>query len=202
MAGVNKAIELIKHVFTHTPIEVFTGRGLSTENVKQRTPEEITYLMELYKISGSLLDDFMKENHINFRRVGSPEWLTPDFVQYLENKQKEMNFWTNKYAVFCINYGGRDEILRGIQKRHQAGAPALTEELFSTYCDFWDLPPVELVIRTKGHLAQRTSGFLSRWLGYAELYFTEKKYPDLSIEEFEKALTWFDQVQEYRNFGK
>ena len=54
----------------------------------------------------------------------------------------------------------------------------VTEEDISKSLDLGNVPPIELVIRTKGDQAQRTSGFMSRWIGYAELYFTAKKCPE------------------------
>jgi undecaprenyl diphosphate synthase len=64
------------------------------------------------------------------------------------------------------------------------------------------VPPIELVIRTKGDQAQRTSGFMSWRIGYAELYFTAKKCPEFDIPEYEKALTRFDDIANLRNYGK
>lgn len=41
---------------------------------------------------------------------------------------------------------------------------------------------------------------MSRWIGYAELYFTEKKCPEFDVEEYKKALTWFDAMADLRNY--
>jgi len=64
------------------------------------------------------------------------------------------------------------------------------------------LPPVDLVIRTKGHLARRLSGFMLWRVGYAELYFATELMPEFGVKSFKAALSWFDQVVKYRNFGK
>ncbi len=105
-----------------------------------------------------------------------------------------------------MNYGGRDEILRGIQKLYASGdlnhKESLTEEDLGKYLDFAALPNVDLVIRTKGNMARRTSGFMARWIGYAELYFTDVTFPAFDEKEFDTALAWFDAVAEERNFGK
>jgi undecaprenyl diphosphate synthase len=58
------------------------------------------------------------------------------------------------------------------------------------------------VIRTKGNKAQRTSGFMSRWIGYAELYFSDQLYPDFSIQDLKQALDRYSSVVNDRNFGK
>lgn len=78
----------------------------------------------------------------------------------------------------------------------------ITEDTLSKYMDLGALPPVELVIRTKGDEAQRTSGFMARWIGYAELYFTAKTYPAFQPADVDEALRWFNEVADKRNFGK
>jgi undecaprenyl diphosphate synthase len=59
-----------------------------------------------------------------------------------------------------------------------------------------------LIIRTKWDQAQRTSGFMSWWIGYAELYFTAKKCPEFDIQEYQKALIRFDEIASLRNYWK
>ena len=78
----------------------------------------------------------------------------------------------------------------------------LTEDVLSSYMDFADLPPIELVVRTKANEAKRLSGFMLWWIGYAELYFTDVKFPDFDTHELQKALQWFDSIAQKRNFGK
>ncbi|MFZ5341246.1 MAG: undecaprenyl diphosphate synthase family protein [Patescibacteria group bacterium] len=51
-------------------------------------------------------------------------------------------------------------------------------------------------------MSRRLSGFMLWWIGYAELYFTEKKFPDFKIPELDEALKWFDSISDKRNFGK
>lgn len=198
--------ELIEYIFTKTQIEVFTGRGLSTENVKERSKEELDLLFWLYKIAGDRLDTFLRENQVSFRWVWSPVGLSQDFVDYLVQKQRDFSFNTGKAVVFAINYGGRDEILRGIAKLIADGGTqnfaSSQEETFSRCLDFGDLPVVDLVIRTKWDMAKRTSGFMSRWIGYAELYFTETLYPAFTVQELQRALEWFDGIVVHRNYGK
>lgn len=209
LTGIDRSMELIQHIFTHTPIEVMTGRWLSTENVSTRDPEYVRTLCNFFKLKGDLLDDFLVQHRISFRRIGSPEGLPEDFVEYMVDKTQRFAFSdSSKTVVFAINYGWRDEIMRGITSLASSSSDLaefqknLTETTLSTAMDLGDLPAVELVIRTKGDKAHRTSWFMSWWIWYAELYFTPLKYPDFTIQEFDKAIAWFDAVAEYRNFGK
>ena len=204
MISYERAVELIQYTFTKTDVKVFTLRGLSTENAKKRPKEEYDFLMSMYKIVEEDLDEFMAANKINFKAIGDLNWVTDDFREYLLAKQERNTYDSDRYFVFAINYGGRDEIIRGVQKLAKEGKDltTVTEDDISHALDFGNVPPIELVIRTKGDQAQRTSGFMSRRIGYAELYFTAKKCPEFDIPELEKSLTWFNEMADLRNYGK
>jgi undecaprenyl diphosphate synthase len=209
LTGIDRSMDLIQYIFTKTPIEVMTGRWLSTENVSGRDPEYVRTLCNFFKLKGDLLNDFLKEHRINFRRIGSPDGLPEDFVEYMRDKSASFKFVdSSKTVVFAINYGWRDEIMRGIKALIANASDLwnfqknLTESSLAAAMDLGDLPPVDLVIRTKGDKAHRTSWFMSRWIWYAELYFTAIKYPDFSVTEFDKALARFDEIAAFRNFGK
>jgi len=204
MTSYEKAVEIIIHTFTQTDVQVFTLRGLSTENANKRPKEEFDFLMNMYKIVEEDLDEFMEKEKINFKAIGDLQGIPEDFREYLLAKEKKNTYPTDKYFVFAINYGGRDEILRGIKKlaEEKQDIQHITEDDLSKALDLGDIPPIELVIRTKGDEAQRTSGFMSWWIGYAELYFTAKKCPEFDVEEYKKALIWFNEIADLRNFGK
>ncbi len=204
MTSYEKALDLIRYTFTETNVEIFTLRGLSTENGVKRPKEEFDFLMNMHKLVEEDLDDFLHEHQVNFKPIGNFEGITEEFKEYLIAKQQRNTYNTGKYFVFAINYGGRDEIVRGIHKLATQGVDMqqITEQQISQSLDLWDIPPIDLVIRTKGDVAQRTSGFMSRWIGYAELFFTSKKCPELEVEDYQAALQWFDHIAQNRNFGK
>lgn len=204
MLWYEKAIELIIYTFTETDIKIFTLRGLSTENATKRPKEEYDFLMTMYKLVEEDLDEFMKEHKVNFKVIGDLYGITDDFREYLVAKQQRNTYDSDKYFVFAINYGGRDEIVRGIKKlaEEKKDLTTVTEEDISNSLDLGNVPPIELVIRTKWDQAQRTSGFMSWWIGYAELYFTPKKCPEFGVEEYKQALIWFDKIADLRNYGK
>ena len=204
MTSYEKAIELIVHTFTETDVKVFTLRGLSTENAKKRPKEEFDFLMTMYKIVEEDLDEFLKEHKVNFKVIGDLEGITDEFREYLTAKEQRNTYESDRYFVFAINYGGRDEIVRGIKKIAKEGKDLtmITENDITQSLDLGNIPPIELIIRTKGDQAQRTSGFMSWWIGYAELYFTAKKCPEFDIQEYEKALIRFDEMASLRNYWK
>lgn len=196
-----RAIELAIHIFEDTPIEVFTLWGLSTENLKNRTEMELTYLFALYKKITEDLYEMMRRQQVNFRFVGNMEGLPDDLRSFLEEKQQEFCYDSPKTFVLALNYGWQDEILRGVKKLVVTGED-ITKENLEKYLDFCGLPTVDLVIRTKQKLAKRLSWFMLWWIGYAQLYFTDLYCPDFTVEEFDKALSWWNDTLSSQNFGK
>ncbi|USN57595.1 MAG: undecaprenyl diphosphate synthase family protein [Candidatus Peribacteria bacterium] len=151
------------------------------------------------------INDFLRENHINYRRIGNPVGIDNELVQAFHDKMAEHHYPdSDRTMCIAINYGGRDEIIRAIHTYITNGhrVDELSEQTFEHYLDTYGLPPLDLVIRTKAHLAQRLSGFMSRQTAYAELYFTETLFPDLGPEELQKALYRFNDIAVHRNFGK
>ncbi|MBQ9933825.1 MAG: di-trans,poly-cis-decaprenylcistransferase, partial [Ruminiclostridium sp.] len=109
-----------------------------------------------------------------------------------------------KYQInVCLNYGGRDEIIRAAKawaRDVAAGrvqAEDLTEEDFSRYLDSRGIPDPDLIIRPSGEL--RLSNFLP-WQGaYSEFYFTDELWPDFTPQVLDKALVSYQSRQ--RRFG-
>ena len=182
-------------------VKYLTVYAFSTENWK-RPPEEVKALMKL-------LSDYLKDsveramkNDMRVRVIGDKTALDQkirDAIQNLEEKTREN---TGLSFQIAINYGGRDELVRGmsglLKKRMAEGNDApITEEELSAYLDTAGLPDPDLLIRTCGE--QRISNFLLWQLAYSELYFTEKPWPDFSKEEL--ALAIEDYKKRVRKFG-
>jgi len=204
MISYQKWVELIKYTFTQTDIKIFTLWWLSTENTNKRPKEEFDFLMNMYKLIDDDLDTVLIENQVNFKRIWNPDWITSDFKQYLDQKTEKTKCNSDKYFIFAINYWWRNEIIRWIQKLNKNNFDFwnITEEDISKSLELWNIDHVELVIRTKWDQAQRTSGFMSRWIWYAELYFTASKCPEFWVEQFQEALNRFDKMAKLRNYWK
>jgi len=91
----------------------------------------------MYKLISGELDEFLIANKVNFKAIGNMEGITPDFKQYLTDKENNTKCDTERYLIFAINYGGRDEILRGIQKlsTQNVDLSTVTEEQVSDALD-------------------------------------------------------------------
>ena len=107
------------------------------------------------------------------------------------------------FVHIALNYGGRDELRRGMQKLAeavQAGSllpEDITEEKISEVLDTAGTPDPELLIRTSGE--ERISNFLLWQIAYAEFYFSELLWPDFDKKELEKAIYYYQNRE--RRFG-
>lgn len=196
--GMNNVKSIIKHA-KEMGVKILTVYAFSTENW-DRDPKEVAYLMKLFeKMLDSYGPMFKKEN-IRFVHMGTPE----KFSVVLQKKLAKLILETKNNTSFtfcaCLNYGGRDEIQRAVQKIVKQGYSAadITTQLISDNLDSAGIPDPDFIIRTSGE--QRLSGFLT-WQGhYSEIYFPKVHWPAFDIKEFDKAITEFSNRQ--RRFGK
>lgn len=179
-------------------ISFLTLFTLSTENIKNRSEGEVTHL---YALLEKIADErtLFQENDVRFGVIGDLGGLPEKTRNVLSGLKDSTSGNSGMTLTIAVNYGGRDEIVRAIS-RLMADAPKVpvTEALFSEYLDTAGMPDVDLLIRTAGH--QRISNFLPWQSTYAELYFTDVKWPAFSEDDFVRAIEWFGEQQ--RNRGK
>ncbi|MBP7885412.1 undecaprenyl diphosphate synthase family protein [Patescibacteria group bacterium] len=82
----------------------------------ERSSDELSFLFELCQMAVERMIPLMEEHHISFRRAGSHVGMPDDLRDYLVQTQEKYRYETDKTIVLAFNYGGRDEILRAIQK--------------------------------------------------------------------------------------
>lgn len=202
MAGHTQGAKTLKDIAKAAQkagVRYLTIYALSTENLKERSPEELKHLFKLFEEVVDYLGDFIK-NNAQVRVIGDltkiPEKTRLSLEQVVEKTK------TNSEIVMtlAINYGGRDELVRAMRKivAQNIQADEITEETISQNIDTARLPDVDMIIRTAGN--QRLSGYLPWQSIYAELYFTDIKWPAFDKVELQKALDWFAEQQ--RNRGK
>ena len=196
-----KTVEQICEDAYNLGINYLTVYAFSTENWN-RPQDEVSALMKL-------LRNYMKnsiarsnKNNMKVRVIGDKTRLDDDIRKSIEELEEATKNNTGLHFQIAINYGGRDEILRAVnrmmEKRSLAGSKdPVTEEEFASCLDTAGLPDPDLLIRTCGE--QRISNFLLWQLAYTELYFTEKPWPDFSKEELEKAVEAYGKRE--RKFG-
>ena len=179
-------------------IKYVTLYTFSTENWK-RAQEEVGYLMGLIKGHLRAEFEFYKKNGIRVEHIGDLQGLPEDVRNEIINAKKDTEHFTGTTCVLAINYGSRDEIVRGIKKLISSGvsADSITEDTFTKSLDIPALPPVDLMIRTGGE--ERLSNFLLWQCAYAEFVFTDTLWPDYNEDEFCADIEKFQQRN--RRFG-
>ena len=195
--GLDVAKQIVKAA-SDLGIKFVTLYTFSTENWK-RTQEEVGYLMTLIKKHLSSEFNFYKENKIRIEHIGDITALPMDVQTEIKNAKNDTKDFTGTTVLLAINYGGKDEIIRGIKKlsAQKKDFSSITEQDLSLALDTKNIPDVELLIRTGGEL--RLSNFLLWQAAYAELIFTDTLWPDYTKEEFIKNIQTFQ--HRTRRFG-
>ena len=182
-------------------VKVLTLYAFSTENWK-RPQEEVNYLMGLPAIFITKFLKELMEKGIKIATIGDLSAFPESTRKVLEEAMEKTRDNKNMTLVFAMNYGGRKDIVDGINRYvddYVSGRvrEKMTEELFNIYLSTAEYPEIDLMIRTS--LDYRLSNFLLWQLSYTELYFTDTYWPDFTPEEFEKAINNF--TQRSRRFG-
>ena len=195
--GLDVAKQIVKAA-SDLGIKFVTLYTFSTENWK-RTQEEVGYLMTLIKKHLSSEFNFYKENKIRIEHIGDITALPMDVQTEIKNAKNDTKDFTGTTVLLAINYGGKDEIIRGIKKlaAQKTDFSSITEQDLSLALDTKNIPDVDLLIRTGGEL--RLSNFLLWQAAYAELIFTDTLWPDYTKEEFIKNIQTFQ--HRTRRFG-
>ena len=200
-AGHDQGLHTVKRIVklaSDLGIKYLTLYVFSTENWK-RTEKEVGFLMNLIHIHlcGEL--DFYKQNGIKINHIGDidslPDSIKKDITEAIEDTKDFSGMTLN----LAINYGGRDEIIRGIKKiiYSKINENEISEQLISKYLDMPQSPDVDLLIRTGGE--KRLSNFLLWHIPYAEQIYTDTLWPDYTDEEFIKNIEDFSHRN--RRFG-
>lgn len=201
-AGVDSVREIVE-TSRILGIEYLTLYAFSTENWSRPT-NEVTGLMGLLK--GYLHSELrtMLKNDIRLCCIGQPHRLPPDVQAVLQQTISDTQSCRGMTLNLALSYGGRDElvcVIRNLVQQCQAGTlqwQDISEDTINNNLFTAGQPDPDLLIRTGGE--NRLSNFLLWQASYAELYFTEVKWPDFRKEQFLEALNSFNSRQ--RRFGK
>ena len=183
-------------------LQYLTVYAFSTENWK-RPEEEVDAIMELLeKYLREAIRD-MEKNQVRFCFFGDLSRLSPELQEEARIAVERSAQYEGVQVNFCLNYGGRAEVVRAAQRFAQACTEGkckpedLTEGMLSDLMYSQNVPDPELVIRPGGEL--RTSNFLLWQSAYAEYYFTDVLWPEFGPEDLEKAIAAYNSRK--RRFG-
>jgi undecaprenyl diphosphate synthase len=192
-----KAAKRVVRAASGVGLRFLTLYTFSTENWN-RSPAEVTYLMYLIRRHLKSETRFYQENHIRVLHSGSTERLPRGVLRELSRVTAVTAANQGMTVNLAIDYGGRDEILRAVNRLRADGRhKAVTAGELRTALDHPEIPDPDLVIRTGDEC--RLSNFLLWQMAYAELYFSPKMWPDWYGEDLLAALEEFRRRE--RRFG-
>lgn len=197
-----KNLEVICRDAYQMGIKYLTVYLFSTENWK-RSKEEIDGLMKLFRSYTKTCMKTAEQNNMKVRILGDPTALDKDLQESLRRLAEGSKDNTGLNFQIAINYGSRDEMIRGIRnlardcKAGKLEPESINEEVFAGYLDTKEVPDPDMLIRTSGE--QRLSNYLLWQLAYTEFYFTDVPWPAFSKADLEKAIEKYNERE--RRFG-
>ena len=198
----SKVVEDMLYVVDELGVKYFTVYAFSTENWK-RSKDEVDGLMKLFRSYLKKCIKLADKNKMRVRVIGDTTKLSEKFQNQIKELESASAHNDGLNLQIAINYGSRDEMLRGMRKMYadlrdgKLQENEIDETHFEAYLDTKDIPDPDLLIRTSGE--QRLSNYLLWQLAYSEFYFTEVPWPDFHKEELEKAVEAYNKRD--RRFG-
>lgn len=184
-----KALERVIDAAKDLQIRYLSLYAFSTENWKRAT-NEVQGLMGMFRyyLKGKI--DQMHRRNARVRFSGRMSAFPEDILRIVRAAEEKTKDNDAIDVVFCVNYGGRQEILDAVNALLESGAVVpVSEELLRENMYLPDVPDPDLLIRTGGEL--RMSNFLLWGSAYSEFYFSDAYWPDFDRAELEAALESF-----------
>ena len=203
--GHNQGVNVLKDIIRSSKnlgCKILTVYAFSTENWT-RPAKEVEFLISLFeKVLRKEINEIHKESiKINF--IGDLS-LFPDNLKLIFKNSEKLTSHNKDFTLnVCVNYGGRQEIVRVAQKiavksfNGEIKPSEVDEKLFNSELLTQGIKDPELLIRTSGE--KRISNFLLWQLAYSEIYITDVLWPDFNESEFLKAIIDFQSRD--RRFG-
>ncbi len=197
-----KRVEEIVAAAQKIGIKALTLFTFSTENWR-RPESEISILMSMLTNVLQQKIDLLKKNNVKFQVIGRETNVPRAVMKTFQMAINETKNNTGLVVNLAFNYGSRQEITDAVKKialaveRKSLAVSDIDEKTIAQFLYTQNLPDPDLLIRTSGE--KRISNFLLWQLSYAELYFTDKFWPDFTKEEFEKAIA--DYSKRERRYG-
>ncbi|NML19755.1 isoprenyl transferase [Pseudoflavitalea sp. G-6-1-2] len=184
-------------------VEYLTLYAFSTENW-DRPQQEVTGLMELLVETIRKETETLNRNNIKLHVIGDMKMLPEYARQALRESLEITSRNTGLNLIMALSYSSRWELVQAVKhiaedvKAGIISPDSITQDTLSGYLSTGSFPDPELMIRTSGEY--RISNFLLYQLAYAELYFTNVRWPDFRKENLYEAIIDFQKRE--RRFGK
>ncbi len=168
-------------------VDYLTVYAFSTENWK-RPEGEVSAIMSLLEKYLQEAVQKMRKEGIRLKILGDTSPLSDKIKSLIEKTNALNEGISGCQANLCINYGGRDEIVRAARlcAERAGGSGGITEEAMSNAMYTAGMPDPDIIIRPGGEL--RLSNFLLWQCAYSEFYYTDVLWPDFNEKEIDKAI--------------
>ena len=193
-AGAKKFKEIIRHL-SGRGVDCITVYAFSTENWK-RPKKEVDTIMRLFREYIGEAEKECESNDVRIRFIGNRE-VFDDRMKREMAKVEQMTASRSKTLCIAINYGGRGEIVDAVNALIAAGKTSVSEDDITGAIYSGAVPPPDIIVRTGGEV--RLSNFLMWQSAYAELFFTDTLWPDLTTEEVDAIIEAY--YQRNRRYG-
>ena len=204
--GHKQGVEAVKNVVKaclKMGVRYLTLYAFSTENWK-RPDHEVRALFQLLENFIDKEFELFHNENIRFRVIGERQKIQKHVLAKIERLERETERYASLTVNIALSYGARQEILnaaKSLAEEVSGGrlkAEAIDEKIFSERLYTAGQPDPDLLIRTSGEM--RISNFLLWQISYAELYVTQKFWPDFREEDLRKAIEEYNKRE--RRFGK
>jgi len=200
--GAENLVQLVEDA-DEIGIKYLTVYAFSTENWN-RPDMEVKTLMRLFRKYLKICYQKAMKNHSRIRLIGDFSKLDSELQEMIRVLEHDTKDFEGINFTIALNYGSRDEMLRGMKKMladckaGRLNEEDLNEETFSSYLDTSDIPDPDLMIRTSGE--ERLSNWMMWQHAYSEFYFTDTAWPDFHKEELLEAVKAY--TLRDRRYGK
>lgn len=180
-------------------IDILSFYALSVENIQERPRDEIGGLWMLLEYFFKINFQKMCDRNIRIIHSGSLKGIPASTASVLKETVEKTARHKAMTVNFCINYGGRQEIVQGVNTwlKLRGADELLTEKKLQRHMSSGQVPDVDLLIRTSGEY--RLSNFLLWQMAYAELYFPSVLWPDFKAAHLYQAV--YEYQKRERRFG-
>ncbi len=182
----SRIVNTIVESASNQGLKALTLYAFSTENWS-RPGDEVSTLFKLLKKFLLKEREQIENNGIQFKVIGDISRLDSETQKLINDVEEESKNSKGLMLSFAFSYGGRVEIVDAVNKYVKENpGKEITEEDIQRNLYRPEAGDVDLVIRTGGD--KRISNFLLWEVSYAELFFTDTKWPDFTKKEFESII--------------
>lgn len=198
----SEILEPLLEVIVAKGIRYASFWGSSKDNLTKRPSQEVTCLLNIFKKYFKSLAEkpIIHRNEIHIDILGAWREQFPEEVrEVMENALEKTKHYNKFFVNFFIAYSGTGEMLDAINRIVVSGEKKIDEASLKCHLLTKDLPPVDLLVRTGGE-PHNSDGFMMWDTANAQLYFSDKLWPDCTAADLENALSDF--ASRGRRMGK